>query len=163
MRTHDEWKALLSTSIPWRQRYAVVEEVVREHLADIAPGHTLTTRQLAEKLYPVQYGEEGAKLLKKLYQVLGILACHGMADCVQKGKPHPIYGQRVTPVLWRHKLKLSTPVELPADNFRQRFQQARDVVTTYLNLHRFDMPQDTSDALAKFLAVTLALSEADHS
>jgi hypothetical protein len=108
MRTKEDWTQLLDKRIHWRQRYEAIEQVIREHLAEIPPNHTWTTRLLVESMCP-----SGGDFLHELYRVVGILAGHGLAGYCIKGTPYPLYGRMVTPLVWRHTDFGSVPVPSP--------------------------------------------------
>jgi hypothetical protein len=117
MKTHEEWREIFGAKLGWRQKYPMIERIARDHLADVPVSFTWSTRQLVQAMYPDPRGPEGAKMIKELYRVIGVLAEHGMADCAFEGKPYPLYGRIVTPLVWRRQEpRQLMPGEMPAQD-----------------------------------------------
>lgn len=109
------WEEAMAITLPSFSRTSTVEKEARALLSQFSPVNRLTTRQLAEKLWPF-VGCTNHAARRRMLSTLLALAETTMADCAERGQAEQRrqYGRTVTarPWVW-HSPPVKAPIECP--------------------------------------------------
>lgn len=105
-----EWAMVLRPIVPTIHAKKVVAENVRETLATLEHGVSISTNDLIEALYPREEADKslaGDEARMRLYKLVAILALSDLADCATRGElsGKKFMGRPVRPWMW-HRPKV---------------------------------------------------------
>ena len=107
-----EWEVACHRDRRWGEAYAVVEREARAHLATLAPGVTISTNQLVERLYPVAGVRGEGQGRQRIYTALKASRKGQpmlLTDCRTKGPLKRIMGGiKARPWVW-HRPEVPAP------------------------------------------------------
>ena len=107
------WGEILIPEVPWTEAYPLVEAAALTILENVTVGHTLSTEQLAEHIWPeMECRGEAIMRRPRLFRALEALAKHGLASCVSFEEDTTSYwAQRLGKVVHRKRWHAPDPTQ----------------------------------------------------